>query len=403
MNEIRAFIGHSFIEDDAATVDKFLKYFDTVAKLHPAFSWEHAEAAEPKLLSEKVMSLIANKNTFIGICTRNELAVSAASLSNVYFQPAFRKANKSTLQWKASDWIIQEIGMAKARDLEIILLIEDEVRRPGGLQGDVEYIPFSRDAPEKSFNKILEMITALSPKPRGETASLPDVTSSASNEQQKSPTPTDDDWKKPVSTWQRTDYERAIFRMFATNDAEAADRLSQAYLATPEAKEGDNRDTWEARNEWLRILFGMGGKLGKLKALAAEHPSSAKLLEYLARALNQYDSHDAAAEQYEAAARVATDQADAMRLMGYAAVQHAKAGASKRTAEIVAELKSAVKAGTIDEMQTLITLRYLAEIAKQENVLIVIIERMIELTPMMLICDFYLRTSIRKLVIVILL
>src|SRR5260370_41743541 len=113
MNEIRAFVGHSFLEEDSAIVGRFLNYFDQVAKLHPSFSWEHAESAEPKLLTEKVMSLIENKNTFIGICTKKELAADESSFSNVFFQGEYRKAKNSDLEWKTSDWIIQEIGLAK--------------------------------------------------------------------------------------------------------------------------------------------------------------------------------------------------------------------------------------------------------------------------------------------------
>ena len=76
MTEIRAFVGHSFADDDAEVVNKFLKYFDQLSKLDLKFSWEHAEAAEPKVLAEKVMSLISNKNVFIGICTKKEHTIS---------------------------------------------------------------------------------------------------------------------------------------------------------------------------------------------------------------------------------------------------------------------------------------------------------------------------------------
>src|SRR5262245_12372178 len=72
MEEIRAFVGHSFDQADAAVVDCFLKFFDQLANSHPRFSWEHAEDAEPRVVAEKVMSLIANKNVFIGICTKKE-------------------------------------------------------------------------------------------------------------------------------------------------------------------------------------------------------------------------------------------------------------------------------------------------------------------------------------------
>lgn len=225
MDEIRAFVGHSFAESDATIVDKFLSYLDTVAKLHPAFSWEHAEAAEAKQLSEKVMSLVADKNTFIGICTRNELAVREAALSKVRFQAGYRKTSEADLEWKTSDWIIQEIGLAKARNFEIILLIEEGVRRPGGLQGDVEYIPFTRDAPEKSFNKILEMIISLSPKKSAIETSSADATATIAKEQPGSSQPTNGAWSTSLPTWKRADYNHALFRALSIRDTDAASRI----------------------------------------------------------------------------------------------------------------------------------------------------------------------------------
>jgi len=74
------------------------------------------------------------------------------------------KAEKAAFFSKTSDWIIQEIGLAVGLNMDLILLLENGVREPGGLQGNIEYIPFNREAPEKSFNKILEMIKSILPK-----------------------------------------------------------------------------------------------------------------------------------------------------------------------------------------------------------------------------------------------
>src|ERR1700674_1513761 len=178
MDQIRAFVGHSFFKEDADVVRKFLDYFAGLSRLHPTFSWEHAEAAEPKLLTEKVMSIIADKNVFIGICTRRERVITPEMLSTSWLQSGYLKAPEAGFAWKTSDWIIQEIGLAIARSMHLILLVEDEVRDPGGLQGSVEYISFERGAPEKSFVKIVEMLTALSPKPPATSVAPPEVKSS---------------------------------------------------------------------------------------------------------------------------------------------------------------------------------------------------------------------------------
>src|SRR5258707_14654458 len=100
MKDIRAFVGHSFTDDDAQVVAAFLKYFEQLSELHPTFSWEHAEKAEPKILTEKVLRIIADKNVFIGICTRKEQAVPQASLSNVMLQPLYAKAKRTDFRSK---------------------------------------------------------------------------------------------------------------------------------------------------------------------------------------------------------------------------------------------------------------------------------------------------------------
>ena len=128
MTQIRAFVGHSFLDNDQEIVGKFLKYFDQLSESGLSFSWVHAEAAEPKLLADKVMSLLSDKNVFVGICTKNERAIWHASLRKVVFHSSVLKAQEREFVWKTSDWIIQEIGLAKGKNLDIILLLESGVR-----------------------------------------------------------------------------------------------------------------------------------------------------------------------------------------------------------------------------------------------------------------------------------
>jgi hypothetical protein len=48
--------------------------------------------------------------------------------------------------------------------MSIIIFLEENVREPGGLYGNIEYIPFSRTNPQASFDKLLQMLLSLSPK-----------------------------------------------------------------------------------------------------------------------------------------------------------------------------------------------------------------------------------------------
>lgn len=138
MTAIRAFVGHSFNEADQPVINAFLKYFDQVSNAVPNFVWVSAKAAEPKLLAQKVQELIADRNTFIGICTCKERVISSEKLHTTYFKRNALSAASNDFEWKTSDWVIQEIGLAVGRNLSLILLLENGCRKPGGLQGDVE-------------------------------------------------------------------------------------------------------------------------------------------------------------------------------------------------------------------------------------------------------------------------
>lgn len=164
VNGIKAFIGHSFAEEDEAVVRPFLEFCDSVKALGIGFSWEHAKPAEPRELAEKVLRMIEDKNLFIAICTKKERVIAHNNLKASWLRKGVFNASDSDLGWKTSDWIIQEIGLCIGRGMDIILLIEKGLRPPGGLQGNREYIEFERESPERSFKKVLEMIKAILPK-----------------------------------------------------------------------------------------------------------------------------------------------------------------------------------------------------------------------------------------------
>ena len=162
MSGIKAFVGHSFTENDTEIVRYFLDLFDRISALGIGFSWEHAEGAEPKVLTEKVLELIEGKNLFIGICTAKETVVTNTRKSRINKNDLV--VEKKACFVKTSDWIIQEIGLAIGKNMKVMLLLEEGIRPPGGLQGNLEYIEFKKDSPEKAFLKILEMIKAINPK-----------------------------------------------------------------------------------------------------------------------------------------------------------------------------------------------------------------------------------------------
>lgn len=232
MAEIRAFVGHSFTDDDEDIVRKFRDHFDHVRGLGIGFSWEHAEPARSEPIAEQVMSLMSGKDVFIGICTRKELVVRSSTLKKMFLYRKFLGAKESEFQWKASDWILQEIGLARGNGLRLILLLEQDVRDPGGLRGDIEYIRFDRKSPEKSFDRITDMIKSVSPKSPGASATISDTKSSPVEEEEPE-TPEEDIWTTPKPEWARNSYEFAFWQMAWRKDESGAAKIDKAYREAP--------------------------------------------------------------------------------------------------------------------------------------------------------------------------
>lgn len=306
MSQLNAFVGHSFAPEDHEVVEAFLKFLNQVKDMGIGFRWESAEPAEPKELADKVKGIIQDKNLFIGICTRKEAAIEAARLSRSRLNRKVFKAKEEHVSWKTSDWIIQEIGLAIGRGMDLILLVESGLRQPGGLQGNLEYIPFERSAPEKSFGKLLEMIRALLPKAKAvpvAEAGPPTIVEEQPQVEEKKGL----EWLEPKEDWTRADYDLALFRSTAIKDAERQKRITAAYLATEDGQISANRESWEAREEHLRLVLGEGNTLSKLRELAVKYPDNGQVQRYLALGYQHYEEHEKAAQHFMVAAEKTTD------------------------------------------------------------------------------------------------
>jgi hypothetical protein len=179
------------------------------------------------------MSTIKNKNVFIGICTRKERVISPGQLlgSPIF---SFVCSRRSNFMWKTSDWVIQEIGLAKGLELHIILLIEEGVRSPGGLQGDVEYIPFNRASPSAAFSKILEMLSSLSSRAPAAITTPAETNPPAAIAEAEAQS-RQDDWSTPRSDWSRGKFEIAFGSMIIRGEESRAEEINRTYLASDEA------------------------------------------------------------------------------------------------------------------------------------------------------------------------
>jgi tetratricopeptide (TPR) repeat protein len=381
MTQIRAFVGHSFTTEDDAVVASFLTYFDQMKGALPDFDWVHARAAEPKELATKVLKLVEDRNVFIGICTRKERVVGDQKLRAPWMRPHQRVVDESDLVWKTSDWIIQEIGLAIGRDMTIVLLLENGCRKPGGLQGDVEFIPFERRSPERAFGRLLEMMKALSPRSGAGEITSPDVGTESGQPDRETPPAPDDD--TPDDSWAREQFENALFWKLIKRDDGGAKRVDAAFSASKHAADPAMLATWRARTELWRIRFGEHGSLSRLLEHSQQFPVNREIATDVASGLAALGMHSEAGRQYlEAAELAADDRAESERLRGLAAVQLAKAGETSSAEDLLMQQRRSLESGTKNEqLNYLFRLREISSEQDDQSGEIEALERIVKLTP----------------------
>lgn len=380
MSQLKAFVGHSFTKEDEGVVRTFLEFFDQVKEMGIGFSWEHAKKAEPKVLAEKVVRLIQDKNLFIGICTKKERAIDPGNLKLGLFRRSMFNAKEEDFDWKTSDWIIQEIGLSIGRDMGIILLIEKGLRLPGGLQGNLEYITFNRKSPERSFNKILEMVRSLRPKATAVQAEASDVPATAEGKEESADEKSED-WQEPKDSWTRRHYEFVLMHMIAAGDAEGEKKIYETYLSSPGGQEEANANSWEAARESLRIMIGKGGRLSKLEKMAQDHPDNGEIHRYLGKAYQKYKEEEKAAAIFRVAAENERDSKLKLTSLGDAAIAYARSGDVKNKNIVVKEMKTIVKEMEDGEAVLLSFLQRLSDIEKDKDAYFAYAERLLYLLP----------------------
>jgi hypothetical protein len=379
MAELRAFVGHSFGREDAALIRKFTDYLDRISRLVPQFSWTHAEPAEPKPLNEKVMEQIDGKNLFIGICSKKEYIISENSARRLVGN--WLIVDQRTLRAKTSDWITQEIGLAIGKGLKLIILLEDGLAQPGGLQGDIEYIPFNRDSPEQAFGKLLEMVTALMPAHTVNVIPSTEISlDSVSGRDQvlEQPPGEGDAWDIPKPDWNRIDYEIAYSQASALHEEGKAKKIEDAYLDTDDARDERNRASWQAFCEYRRLLTGLSGSLEGLQRLAEQHSDNIDVKIFLAHGHEYYGDHQKSAQLFESTANQAETAREYIRNAGRAAVAYARGRALVQAERILDELRARLSEPE-SEATFLRAFREIADITGNKEMLTAALEGLIRI------------------------
>jgi tetratricopeptide (TPR) repeat protein len=376
MAKNRAFVGHSFTAEDSIVVGKFLRYFDAIKEINSDFFWEHAERAEPSAIDEKVLRLFEDKNVFIGICTRKERVISPAHLTRNTFKRDHLNGKQEDFHWKTSDWIIQEIGLAFGRGLQVIILLEEGVRTPGGIQGSLEYIEFNRDSPEASFGKVLQMVASISLPNNGVGTVEASLTVEPLGELGASGS---DDWLMPNHTWGRGRYELAFMHHVAIGDSSGAGEVARAYLESPIASPAE-AISWEAFSEYTRLNFSSGGNLEKIKELVQANPSNPGPLEYLARSYKAFNEPVKAANTFVLAAEVEFSAGNKIELLGEA-IECLTSKDSVRSEQLLVKIKEIARGNELLEQAVLAIENTFSKNRSEDDFGFSAMERLLEREP----------------------
>jgi len=381
MGEIRAFVGHSFAKEEEPLVGVFLNYFATLEKSRLDFSWTNAQWAEPVELTAKVLRLMSDKNTFIGICTKRQGSVSPSELKATFVPRGFLKAPTDKFEWKTSDWILQEIGLAIGKGFKIILLVEAGLERPGELQGNIEYIEFDRRNPEACFPKILQMLVTLLPKATGQTAPIADPRPSGEEQKATMETAAADSWWKPNAEWTQASYDVVATMLIEDGEDAKFEQLNEEYKKSPFILGDDNAVRWDALIACYRFRAGRNGGIAKLKKIATDHPESARVQELFARGLAYAGEAAEAGRVFESAAAKAATPQVRVKLLGESAQAFSKAARAEDAAQIVAQMRAEVEAAPEAEEQLLYALVEIAKSKDDRKATIAPLERIVELSP----------------------
>jgi len=175
MEPLKAFVGHSFNEDDKEINLTFFEFFDSL-KDSANLEWEHAEDAESVGLSEKVKKKMEGKDLFIGIFTKKDKKIEEKKLrKKIGGKKCCGSAND--FSWATSEWTIQESGYALGRDLKLLFLIEEGVNISAGLHADIEWVQFNRENSTRCFRKINQLVGSIIKGTKQEPVSEKPVTS----------------------------------------------------------------------------------------------------------------------------------------------------------------------------------------------------------------------------------
>ena len=381
MTRLSAFVGHSFVDEDKEVTSRLLRVLTSISDLMQDFEWESAELAEPKALSIKVREKMKGKNLFIGICTAREATIELGKLRRRSWpNGAEVVAAQVDCQSKTSDWIIQEIGMAVGRDMQIILLLEEGLRAPGGLQGDLEYIPFSRREPEKCIDKLSSMLRSLSPKIMP-ASDAKEPSASSETDVPESRLGIFEEYLKPDESWNAETYASRLHTSIVVQEKSSEAKIEDAFALSPFAKDPAARAAFRATAITARAESYKEAWLLPLRQLSKEYPDQPAPLKALAEQFAASDDHERASKFYEEAAGLSSRPLDKVEAITLAATQQLRAKNSTKAQSLLASCAELVRRNPEIEANAMQLLASAWKELGNDQMFIACAERCLEVAP----------------------
>lgn len=284
LTSLRAFVGRSFLEADNTLWHEIQ---EMLSALHPiGFRYEDAAEAQACLVSDKVKEGIARNDIYLGVLARrHQIHNTEGGRIQRCLKELFPKM-KSTDQWTTSEWVVEEVGYAIGVGRPVIMLIEQGVVFPGSdLDGDTEWIPFSRGQVNKCQSRLTQMLAGLVakqvvPLPRPQAAAASAIATETGGEE-------------PTSA-SMGDRMAEIVELAKQGNTIDADERQGALIA--ELQDEDSKVFFASRLLRNRALVGDTQSLTNLKKILAESQHKYFPLINLAAYHEKFDHYDLAAE-----------------------------------------------------------------------------------------------------------
>ncbi len=284
---MKAFVGHSFNDKDKEIVREIIEHIESLN-----VKCETGKRPQHGLVSEKIKKRIINNDIFVGIFTCDKkilLENGQSSNEDIY---------------ATSNWVIQESGFAIAENKKLIFLIEKGIYKFPGLQGDQEYIPFSKDSLGKAFTRINNIVLSMKSKTSKELRS---------------------EAGEKLENVEKSEFELEKDKIQKVNQGKAKEERKGVLIRLFEAlvKKEDYREAQKIYNEeyknqlqgdeivewWAFVLrhsisCGDPDAFNKLKVLADENKNNFKVVEQLGIAYEQIDEYQKAINIYSEARKL---------------------------------------------------------------------------------------------------